>query len=836
MTGSTPNGCATVVNDDPDPSSSSGDPSTPPPPTTEKTGVHRRLLTSIKGMFGSNSTSISWSEFVKDYLDSGIVDRLEVGHDGWARVHLKQDQASSEAGGKEVVIEPPSTWWSWTNSLSSGFKLPSALSWEFDDVSSTASSILDGSSATTEASDVAKDDLDEAAKADAVNDKAVEPNNAVIPDNAKSAKIYLQIGRPSYLERNLKLAYQRLNIAPANFIHIVYNDKKHLGTSTSGIGTAIFSLFLTILPLLIIIKIGRDLKGGGAGGEGSGMGGFADFFTGGTAAKSEVDPDTINVTFADVAGCDEAKVEILEFVNFLKHPDKYLALGAKVPHGAILYGPPGTGKTLLAKAAAKEAGVPFLAQSGSEFTELFVGMGPLRMRSLFATARSKAPCILFIDEIDAIGRKRGGKFQGGNNEEENTLNQLLSEMDGFKTGSSVIVLGATNRLDILDKALLRPGRFDRHIEVTVPDIKGRASIFKVHLKGIKTDHNITDLSRQLAALTHGFTGAEIANMCNEAALVAAREGCDTVKVEHFKAAMERVVAGLERKSRKLQPEERRRVAYHEAGHAVSGWFLKLANPLLKVSIIPRGKGLGYALYQPEEKFLYTGAALADVMCMSLGGRAAEIIFFGEFTTGAQDDLRKVTESAYSQILRYGMSEKVGHVSFNMDEGVMKPYSEATGTLVDTEVRSMINSAMARTLDLLREKKDLVEQLAELLLEKEVLEREDMVAVLGPRPWAEKTSYDDFVAGTGSIDEDNTLPIGLQAWNSKVGEGEQGITINNEAQEETTNKEQKDAIPENNDGNSEDQKDGTDEELKDETVESQEGQIIDEHVDVTGDEL
>merc|ERR1719209_777850 len=298
------------------------------------------------------------------------------------------------------------------------------------------------------------------------------------------------------------------------------------------------------------------MKGGGSG-DGA-LGGIADFFTGGTASKAEIDPDSINVSFDDVAGCDEAKIEIMEFVNFLKHPEIYLELGAKVPHGAILYGPPGTGKTLLAKAAAKEAGVPFLAQSGSEFTELFVGMGPLRMRSLFATARSKAPCILFIDEIDAIGRKRGGKFQGGNNEEENTLNQLLSEMDGFKTGSSVIVLGATNRLDILDKALLRPGRFDRHIEVTVPDIKGRFSIFKVPLQGLKTGLAIPELGRKLAALTHGFTGAEIANMCNEAALVAAREGSESVVTTHFKAAMERVVAGLERRSRILQPEERKR--------------------------------------------------------------------------------------------------------------------------------------------------------------------------------------------------------------------------------------------------------------------------------------
>jgi len=750
---SIPNGCAAAVPNGPEPEL---------PVCPAKPAVHTRLISSIKGMFGSNTTSISWAEFVKDYLDSGLVDRLEVGHDGWARMYLKREKGESE-GEKEEVGEPPSAWWSWTNS----FKLPSMLSWEFDDVSSTTSS-----SATTEtvdsseaSCDVAKDDLPDT-KPDAVKGQAADPTS-VISEETKSAKIYLQIGRPSYLERNLKLAYQRLNIAPANFIHIVYSDRKHLGTSSSGVGTAVFSLFLTILPILIIIKIGKDLKGGGSGGEG-GMGGFADFFTGGTAAKAEVNPDTINVTFADVAGCDEAKIEILEFVNFLKHPEKYLALGAKVPHGAILYGPPGTGKTLLAKAAAKEAGVPFLAQSGSEFTELFVGMGPLRMRSLFASARSKAPCILFIDEIDAIGRKRGGKFQGGNNEEENTLNQLLSEMDGFKTESSVIVLGATNRLDILDKALLRPGRFDRHIEVTVPDIKGRASIFKVHLAGIKTDlDDTTPLARQLAALTHGFTGAEIANVCNEAALIAAREGGDTVVTKHFKAAMERVVAGLERTSSKLQPEERKRVAYHEAGHAVSGWFLKFANPLLKVSIIPRGRALGYALYQPEEKFLYTGAALTDVMCMALGGRAAEIIFFGEFTTGAQDDLRKVTESAYSQILMYGMNEKVGHVSFKMEDGIMKPYSEATGALVDIEVRKMIQTAMNRTLELLREKKDLVEKLAELLLEKEVLEREDMVSVLGNRPWAEKTSYDDFVAGTGSVEENSTLPLGLQGWNSTI---------------------------------------------------------------------
>jgi len=735
-------------------------------PIERKATVKRKFLSSIRGLFGTSSTTISWSDFVNDYLALGKVDRLEIGHDGWARVHLKKDR--SEINSDQKYFSEPTSAFSWFNWTSS-FKLPSLLSWEFDDVSSTTSSSV--STDSIDSSETCSDVLKESDFVSPVNSEPtkVDEDANTSQSSETSAKTFLQIGRPSYLERNLKLAYQRLNTPPSEFIHIVYHDRKHLGTSSSGIGTALFSLFLTILPVLIILKIGRDLKTGGGSGEGA-MGGFADFFTGGTASKAEVNPDHINVTFADVAGCDEAKVEILEFVNFLKHPDKYVALGAKVPHGAILYGPPGTGKTLLAKAAAKEAGVPFLAQSGSEFTELFVGMGPLRMRSLFASARSKAPCILFIDEIDAIGRKRGGKFQGGNNEEENTLNQLLSEMDGFKTGSSsVIVLGATNRLDILDKALLRPGRFDRHIEVTVPDIKGRASIFKVHLAGIKTVENVTDLARHLAALTHGFSGAEIANVCNEAALVAAREGCENVKLGHFKAALERVVAGLERKSRRLQPDERKKVAFHEAGHAVSGWFLKYANPLLKVSIIPRGKGLGYALYQPEEKFLYTKDALLDIMCMSLGGRAAEIIFFGEFTTGAQDDLRKVTESAYSQILRYGMNDNVGHVSFNLDEGMVKPYSEATGSLVDEEVRLMIKSAMDRTLSLLGEKKDLVQKLAELLLEKEVLDREDMVKILGKRPWAEKTSYDDFVAGTGSIEEDPTLPVGLRGWNSKLNE-------------------------------------------------------------------
>lgn len=719
----------------------------------------------LRGLVGGSTTkTVSWSDFVRDYLNTDRVDRLEVGQDGWARVVLRVPPVVTN---ESDLVPPTSSWWDWTNS----FKLPALLSWEFDDVSSSSGRSSSLAWSEDSSRDVSLVSGEEGRETDlmarcSVNRDVVEKcaNNSQTKE-----KIYLQIGRPSYLERNLKLTYQRLNMAPERFIHVVYNDRKHLGvsSSSSGLLAALFSMFLTILPIILIIKIGRDLKNSGGSSEGA-MGGFADFFTGGTAAKAEINPDSINVTFDDVAGCDEAKIEILEFVNFLKHPARYEALGAKVPRGAILYGPPGTGKTLLAKAAAKEAGVPFLAQSGSEFTELFVGMGPLRMRSLFQSARSKAPCILFIDEIDALGRKRGGKFQGSNNEEENTLNQLLSEMDGFKTGTSVIVLGATNRLDILDQALLRPGRFDRHIEVTVPDIRGRFSIFKVHLAGLKTSLEIPDLARKLAALTHGFTGAEIANVCNEAALIAARDGVDSIGIEHFKAAMERVVAGLEKRSRILQPEERKRVAHHEAGHAVSGWFLQHANPLLKVSIIPRGRGLGYALYQPEEKFLYTREALADVMAMALGGRAAEIIFFNEFTTGARDDLQKVTESAYSQVLLYGMSEVVGHVSFpEVGQGGARPYGEETASLVDSEVRILIRDSMSRVTALLTEKKSLVSQLAELLLEKEVLEREDMLDLLGPRPWAEKTSYDDFVSGARdpSRGENMTLPVGLQGWNS-----------------------------------------------------------------------
>lgn len=474
----------------------------------------------------------------------------------------------------------------------------------------------------------------------------------------------------------------------------------------------------------------------------------------------------VKFRFSDVAGCEEAKLEVMEFVNFLKYPQQYHNLGARIPKGAILTGPPGTGKTLLAKAVAGESGVPFLSISGSEFLEMFVGVGPARVRDLFAQARKNSPCIIFIDEIDGVGRARGkgGQF-GGHDERENTLNQLLVEMDGFTSTTNVVVLAGTNRADVLDPALLRPGRFDRQILLPPPDIKGRFSIFKVHLKPLKTDVNIDNVGKRMAALTPGFTGADIANVCNEAALIAARYLSPKVELKHFEQAIERVIAGLEKKTQVLQPEEKKTVAYHEAGHAVAGWFLEHADPLLKVSIIPRGKGLGYAQYLPREQYLYTKEQLLDRMCMTLGGRVSEEIFFARITTGAQDDLVKVTKSAYAQVATFGMNDKIGNVSFEMprdgEPTFDKPYSEATAQLIDEQVRDLIKSAHKRTTELIESHKDDVEKVAQRLLSQEVLNREDMVDLLGPRPFKENTTYEEFVAGTGSEVEDTSLPEGLK---------------------------------------------------------------------------
>uniref|UniRef100_A0A8C0M9M4 AAA+ ATPase domain-containing protein n=1 Tax=Canis lupus familiaris TaxID=9615 RepID=A0A8C0M9M4_CANLF len=571
--------------------------------------------------------------------------------------------------------------------------------------------------------------------------------------------VWFNIGSVDTFERNLETLQQELGIEGENRVPVVY------------IAESDGSFLLSMLPTVLIIAfLLYTIRRGpaGIGRTGRGMGGL--FSVGETTAK--VLKDEIDVKFKDVAGCEEAKLEIMEFVNFLKNPKQYQDLGAKIPKGAILTGPPGTGKTLLAKATAGEANVPFITVSGSEFLEMFVGVGPARVRDLFALARKNAPCILFIDEIDAVGRKRGRGNFGGQSEQENTLNQLLVEMDGFNTTTNVVILAGTNRPDILDPALMRPGRFDRQIFIGPPDIKGRASIFKVHLRPLKLDSALEKekLARKLASLTPGFSGADVANVCNEAALIAARHLSDSINQKHFEQAIERVIGGLEKKTQVLQPEEKKTVAYHEAGHAVAGWYLEHADPLLKVSIIPRGKGLGYAQYLPKEQYLYTKEQLLDRMCMTLGGRVSEEIFFGRITTGAQDDLRKVTQSAYAQIVQFGMNEKVGQISFDLprqgDMVLEKPYSEATARLIDDEVRILINDAYKRTVALLTEKKADVEKVALLLLEKEVLDKNDMVELLGPRPFVEKSTYEEFVEGTGSLDEDTSLPEGLKDWNKE----------------------------------------------------------------------
>jgi len=503
-----------------------------------------------------------------------------------------------------------------------------------------------------------------------------------------------------------------------------------------------------IFPLLIIIGIWVFIMrrvGGGAGGPGSQI-----FNIGKSKATLFDNNAKVNVTFEDVAGLDEAKVEVMEVVDFLKHPKKYTALGGKIPKGVLLVGPPGTGKTLLAKAVAGEAGVPFFSISGSDFVEMFVGVGASRVRDLFKQAREKAPCIVFIDEIDAIGRARGkGAMQGGNDERENTLNQLLVEMDGFSTDKGVILMAATNRPDVLDTALLRPGRFDRQIGIDRPDLKGREAIFKVHLVKIKTGSDIK--ADVLAEMTPGFAGAEIANVCNEAALVAARRDKTEVNLDDFNYALDRVIGGLEKKNKLISPKEKEIIAYHEAGHAVCGWFLEHASPLVKVTIVPRGVGtLGYAQYLPKEEYITRTEQLQDRMCMTLGGRAAESVIFDKISTGAQSDLDHVTKMAYGMIAVYGMNEKVGNVSFHgmQQDQFNKPYSDETANMIDEEVRKLIDSQYERAKELLRTRAKELRLLAEQLLEKEVLLKSDVERLIGPPPHhVDKASENGMVTTT-----------------------------------------------------------------------------------------
>jgi len=507
-----------------------------------------------------------------------------------------------------------------------------------------------------------------------------------------------------------------------------------------------------VIPFLLIIGLWLFIMrrvATGSGGPG------AQIFNIGKSKATLFDKNTkVNVTFKDVAGLDEAKVEVMEVVDFLKSPKKYTSLGGKIPKGVLLVGPPGTGKTLLAKAVAGEAGVPFFSISGSDFVEMFVGVGASRVRDLFKQAREKAPCIVFIDEIDAIGRARGkGAMQGGNDERENTLNQLLVEMDGFSTDKGVILMAATNRPDVLDSALLRPGRFDRQIGIDRPDLKGREAIFKVHLKNIKIGKKINPST--LAEMTPGFAGADIANICNEAALVAARRDKKEIGMDDFNYALDRVIGGLEKKNKLISPKEKEIIAYHEAGHAICGWYLEHASPLVKVTIVPRGVGtLGYAQYLPKEEYITRTEALLDRMCMTFGGRAAERIIFDKISTGAQNDLDQVTKMAYGMVSIYGMNEKVGNISFHgmSQDTYQRPYSDETATLIDDEVRNILETEYKRAQDLLRKYNNELHILAKQLLEKEVLLKSDVARLIGPSPFSDPV--EDAASIAESITDDS----------------------------------------------------------------------------------
>ncbi|GMH37425.1 hypothetical protein BSKO_05298 [Bryopsis sp. KO-2023] len=580
---------------------------------------------------------------------------------------------------------------------------------------------------------------------DAIEDDMVFDKPKNVPSGQPPVyKFFFHIGSVDSFERQLEVAQQQLGWKSEEYIPVKYTTQWNL-----------LQEILRFAPTLLLIGAYFWFTRQSMGALGGGSGGGRNWFNVGKVQVSKVDKNAKDkVTFKDVAGCDEAKVEVMEFVNFLKAPAKYKDLGARIPKGALLVGPPGTGKTLLAKATAGEANVPFLSISGSDFIEMFVGIGPARVRDLFSQARAQSPSIIFIDEIDAIGRSRGrGGFAGANDERESTLNQLLVEMDGFQSSSGVVVLAGTNRPDILDKALMRPGRFDRQITIDTPDITGREQIFRVHLAKIKLVKPLEYYSERLAALTPGFAGADIANVCNEAALIAAREGKEVVDLKEFEAAVDRVIGGLEKKNKVISKAERKTVAYHESGHAVVSWFLEYAEPLMKVSIVPRGTAaLGFAQYLPSENLLATTEQMHDTLCMALGGRAAEQVLLGKISTGAQNDLEKVTKMAYAQVGVYGMSEKVGLLSFPQeDNSFNKPYSEATARLIDEEVRQLVDGAYKRTIGMVQEKSALIKRMAEELLTKEVLSLEDVERLLGPRPFKneEMRNIDKFRLGMQS---------------------------------------------------------------------------------------
>lgn len=588
----------------------------------------------------------------------------------------------------------------------------------------------------------------EVARVTIVNDKSVEVT--LKPDALKRDKYQVITKENNYFGGEAGPHYQFQVTSAETFKKDLENmqekvpdgDKVEYKIDTRNDWTSFIGTwgFFIVMILVMYFLLGRMSGGVGPGGQ---------IFNIGRSKATLFDAENkVKITFNDVAGLDEAKEEIKEIVDYLKSPDKFKKLGAKIPKGALLVGPPGTGKTLLAKAVAGEAAVPFFSLSGSDFVEMFVGVGAARVRDLFKQAKEKAPCIIFIDEIDAVGRSRGrGGMPGSNDERENTLNSLLVEMDGFGSDSGIIIIAATNRPDVLDSALLRPGRFDRQISVDKPDVIGREAIFKVHLKPIKISLDV-DIQK-LAAQTPGFAGAEIANVCNEAALIAARRDRDEVTMQDFQDAMDRVIGGLEKKNKLISPEEKEIVAFHEAGHAVAGWYLEHADPLVKVSIVPRGvAALGYAQYLPREQYLYRTEQLFDEMCMTLGGRAAEDVVFDKISTGALSDLERVTKVAYSMVTMYGMNDKIGNISFydskQSDYAFTKPYSEATAEKIDHEVRLLVDKAYQRVKAMLTERREELEIIAQQLLEKEILFQGDLETLIGKRPYEKETNFQAYV--------------------------------------------------------------------------------------------
>ena len=573
-----------------------------------------------------------------------------------------------------------------------------------------------------------------ASKIIAYNDNTVDmfikPEHVkdVFKDNYKkvgrSPSVHVEVGSIDSLDKFLEKAQEE-----GHFTGEISYEKK-----SDMFGAFFWNIAPIFFIVIIWIFIMRRMNGGGTGG------GMNPFSVGKSKAQVYEKGDTTNrVTFKDVAGQEGAKQEIQEIVDFLKQPQKYTELGGKIPKGALLVGPPGTGKTLLAKAVAGEADVPFFSMSGSDFVEMFVGVGASRVRDLFRQAKEKAPCIIFIDEIDAVGRARSkSPSMGGNDERENTLNQLLTEMDGFGTNSGVIILAATNRADILDKALLRAGRFDRQIHVDLPDLNERKAVFEVHLKPLKLDNTVDP--ETLARQTPGFSGADIANVCNEAALIAARHKKNAVGKQDFLDAVDRIIGGLEKKTKIMTINEKRSIALHEAGHATISWFLEHANPLIKVTIVPRGRALGAAWYMPEERQITTKEQMLDEMCATLGGRAAEELFIGQISTGAMNDLERVTKQAYGMVAYAGMSDRLPNLCYynNEEYSFSKPYSERTAELIDEEVKRMINEQYERAKSVLTTQKEGHNQLAQLLMEKEVIFAEDVERIFGKRPWTSRS--------------------------------------------------------------------------------------------------